>query len=140
MKLIIKILFIGLFASCANQTNQNEEFERLIIWEDIQNAIKENRISFLLDISKDTLECIECNDGKNRISKEEFFSEHIKQIKQPNNKKYSIQIEDIEDESGFNKRYRINYKEKFKGNNYNTIYTVLEKENKIQFQGVFGIP
>lgn len=137
---IIKIIFIGLITSCGNQKSQNEEFERLAIWEDIQIAIKENRTSFLLDIAKDTLDCVECNNGKSRISKTDFYSEHLNQIRQPKNKKYNFYTEEINIESESIKKHRINYSEEFKGNKYNTIYTIIEKENKIEFQGVFSVP
>lgn len=134
------ILFIVVLIFSCNDNQSQKEFKRLKVWEGIQLAVKENRIDYLLEISKDTLECIECNDGESWILKEEFYSNYIKQIEQSKNKEYSIYSEEIGDENGFITLHRINYAEEFKGNSFNTIYTILEKENEIQFQGVFSVP
>jgi hypothetical protein len=134
-----KFLLPILILSCTNNQNQ-KEFERLEIWEDIRIAVKENRIDYLLEISKDTLECIECNNGEDWILKETFFVNYLEQIEISDSKEYSIYSETYEDEKGFNKRYRINYAYKGKGEKHNSIYTILEGEKGIQFQGVFGVP
>ena len=50
-------------------------------------------------------------------------------------------MEDINDSNNkFKKRYRITYSKKYKGNKYDIIYTILQNNNKIKFQGVFSIP
>ena len=127
--------------SCANNQSQ-KEFERLKIWEEIRIAAKEKRIDYLLEISKDTLECIECNDGKSWITKEEFFNNYLKQIEISETKEYNIYSEKYEEEKGFNRRYRINYSYggNERGQMHNSIYTILTGEKRVQFQGVFGIP
>lgn len=139
LKLLLPI--IVLILSCTN--NQSEkEFERLKIWEDIRIAAKEKRIDYLLEISKDTLECMGGNNGEDWISKEKFISNHLGQIEVSDNKEYSIYSEKYEEENGFNKRYRIgyNYGGGGKGEKHSSIYTILEGEKGIQFQGVFGVP
>lgn len=140
--LILPIVILTMsIMSCANNQNPTE-FERLKIWEDIRVAAKEKRIDYLLEISKDTLDCIECNSGESWIIKKEFFNNHLKQIEVSNNKEYSIYSEKYEDEKGFTKRYRINYTYEIAGKEegYNAIYTILTGEKGIQFQGVFGVP
>ncbi|MEM9051771.1 MAG: hypothetical protein AAGC47_06940 [Bacteroidota bacterium] len=112
------------------------------IWEEIRIAAKENRIDYLLEISKDTLQCIECNAGESWITKEEFFNNYLRQIEISDTKEYSVYSEEYEEEKGFNRRYRINYSYggNGKGEKHNSIYTVLKGEKKVQFQGVFGVP
>ena len=136
-KLLISIAILIL--SCSNNQSQ-KEFDRLNIWEEIQRAVKEKNINYLLENSKDTLECIECNDGENWILKEEFFSKHFDQIVQRHKKEYIIHSEKYEGEKGFDKRYHINYSYEGKGEKYNIIYKIIEGEKGIQFQGVFGVP
>jgi len=127
--------------SCTNSQNQ-KEFERLEIWEEFRMAAKEKRIDFLLENSKDTLECIECNKGENWILKEEFFKNHLKQIELSETKEYSVFLERYESVKGFTERYRITYSYRGRGKReeHNSIYTILKGENSIQFQGVFGVP
>ncbi len=132
--------FTILIFSCGNNQSQ-KEFERLEIWEEIRIAAKEKRIDYLLEISKDTLECIECNEGESWILKEEFFTKYIEQIEISDSKKYNIYSEKYEEEKGFAKRYRINYSyEGGKGEKHNSIYTILKGEDGIKFQGVFRVP
>jgi len=123
--------------ACSN--NQND-FKRLKIWEDIRIAAKEKRIDFLLEISNDTIQCIECNNGSSWISKEEFFTNHIIQIETSDNKEYSVHSEKYDHENGYSKRHRIMYSYKGGEGGYNSIFPILEGENGIQFQGVFSVP
>ena len=105
-------------------------------------AAKEKRIDYLLEISKDTLECIECNAGNSWITKEEFFRNYLHQIEISDTKEYLVYSEKYEDKSGFSKRYRINYaySRTIFGEHSNSIYTILTGEKRIQFQGVFSVP
>ncbi len=112
------------------------------IWEEIRIAAKEKRIDYLLGISKDTLECIECNEGESWILKEEFFTKYLEQIEISDSKEYSIYSEKYEEEKGFTKRYRISYSYGGEGKveKHNSIYTILKGTDGIKFQGVFGVP
>ena len=57
------------------------------------------------------------------------------------NKKYSYFKENINDVNNeFKQRIRITYENKYKGNKYDIIYTILQNNNTIKFQGVFSIP
>lgn len=136
LKLVFWLVIFVL--SCTNRQSK-ESFQRLEIWENIQQAVKEKRIDYLLKISKDTLDCVECNNGKSSIAKYAFYANHLDQIEQPYHKEYSIFSEEY-NENGFNKRYRINYAEEYGGHQYNMIYTILAGKNSIQFQGVFSVP
>ena len=138
-KLLLPITILIL--SCTNNQSQ-KEFERLEIWEEIRIAAKEKRIDYLLEISKDTLECIECNEGESWITKEEFFNNYLYQIETSDIKEYSTYLEKYEDEKGFSKRYQINYAYggNGKGEKHNSVYTILTGEKRIQFQGVLGVP
>jgi len=106
LKLIIPIIILSLSFS---NNQSKEEFERLKIWEDIRIAAKEKRIDFLLEISNDTIQCVECNEGEDWRSKEEFFSNHLEQIEISDTKEYSVYSESYYKEKGYTKRYRINY-------------------------------
>lgn len=112
------------------------------VWEDIRTAVKEKRINYLQEISKDTLDCIECNKGESKVAKEEFFINYLEQMEQLDTKEYSVYAEKYEEVVGFNTRYRINYafNKDRKMEGYNSIYTILKGENGIQFQGVFSVP
>jgi len=104
-------------------------------------AAKEKRIDYLLKISKDTLECIECNYGESWVLKEDFFTKYLEQIELSDGKEYNVYAEKFCTEKGFDKRYRISYAYgKGFGEKYNAIYTILEGKGGIQFQGVFSVP
>lgn len=123
-----------LFTFC-KEIPQKKQSSKLEIWEDIQKAVRVKDLDYLMQISQDTLDCIECNNGKSKVTKEVFFNNYIEQMNVPNNKKYSYYIEKI-NINGFHKRYRINYKYK----NGNTIFTILVGDDKVKFQGVFSVP
>jgi len=128
------------FLYWGGEKRRKKAFERLKIWEDIRIAAKEKRIDFLLEISNDTIQCVECNEGEDWRSKEEFFSNHLEQIEISDTKEYSVYSESYYEEKGYTKRYRINYAyEGGEGPGYNLIYTILEGENGIKFQGVFSV-
>ncbi len=137
---IIVLLILALNFSCNNQ--KQKKIDKLKIWEDLQIAAKDKKIDYLLTISNDILDCIECNDGESRIRKEDFFENHINQIIQ-SKEGYSVYIEEYVEKEGYDKIYRIGYTER--GNNgrgeiSSTVYTILEGKRGIQFQGVIGIP
>lgn len=140
MKISSLILLLPIMIlSCVNNQDQ-KEFKRLKIWEEIRIAVKENRIDYLLKVSKDTLKCIECKDGESFIAKEAFFDAYINQIETSDMKEYSVYCEEYKEVKGFDTRYRINYSYDENGKKYNSIYTILTGADKVQFQGVFGIP
>ena len=132
------LMLIILFSSCINKT---KDYKKLEIWEKILKSVEEENINYLLKISSDTLQCVVCNNGKDWIKKELFFKNHINQMQLGGNKNYSYYMDDINDSNNkFKKRYRITYSKKYKGNKYDIIYTILQNNNKIKFQGVFSIP
>lgn len=133
------LLMLPFVFSCGN-TQSPSEFERLEMWENIRTAVKEKRIDYLIEISKDTLDCMECNEGNSKITKEEFFNSHLRQMEVSDTQPYSVFIEKYTKEKGFDQRYRVNYLFENGGESQNIIYTFLTNENNIQFQGVFGIP
>jgi len=132
------LILIILFSSCVNKT---EVYKKLEIWENVLKAVEEENIDYLLKISSDSLQCLECNNGENWVKKEVFFKNNLDQMKLGDNKKYSYFEENISDvNSEFKERIRITYKKKYKGNKYDIIYTILQNNNSLKFQGVFSIP
>jgi len=135
---IIITIFIVLFSSCKKST---KNFQKQGVWEEILKAAEEDNIDYLLEISSDTLQCIECNNGRDWVKKEKFFRNNLDNIKLVKNRKYSYFIESINSlESEFNEIIKITYKNKYKGNNYIVIYTILKGEEKIKFLGVSSVP
>lgn len=129
--ILSSIIFV-FFLTC--KTSQ-KEFK---IWENIRNEVKEKDISYLLDISLDTLDCIECNNGKSKISKSLFFKEHFDQMNIALKNNYGVYTEEVKNGSILIKRYRISYQT---SDNSTIVYTILKYPNgKIKFSGVFGIP
>lgn len=139
--LTLFLLTALLIFSCSNNSSQ-QEFDRLEQWEEIRTAAKADNIDYLLNISADTLECIECNEGESWVVKEGFFAHYLEQIETSDDKPYNFHSEAYEDESGFNTRYRITYSYGGGGSGepHSSIYTLLTGEKGIQFQGVIGIP
>ncbi len=138
----LMFILIVLFSSCANSSSDEETekpFVKLEIWEDIQQAVRENNIDYLLEISKDKLVCIECK-GESRVEKKEFYANYIHQLKQPENKEYTVYVNQFEGKSGLEKEYRINYAAESGSIKYNTIYTLVESRHGVQFEGVFSVP
>jgi hypothetical protein len=133
IQLVILIMIFSII-SC-----QNKPTQKLDIWEKVLSSVKSNDKEFLLKISNDTLDCIECNEGKSRISREKFFSNNYDQLQQLDKKEYSYYVEDSKID-GYSKLYRINYNEENNGNKYNIIYSLLEGEKGIKFLGVFSVP
>lgn len=138
-KQILILIFLLITYSCKKNINK-EKNKKLAIWEKILEADNENNISFLLKISEDSLQCVECDNGKSWVKKGEFFNQHIDQLRLGSKTNYSYFVEDIKDITGYNKRYRISYTNKFKGNKYDIIYTILEGQKGIKFLGVFSVP
>jgi hypothetical protein len=135
---IIITIFIVLFSSCKKST---KNFQKQGVWEEILKAAEEDNIDYLLEISSDTLQCIECNNGRDWVKKEKFFRNNLDNIKLVKNRKYSYFIESINSlESEFNEIIKITYKNKYKGNNYIVIYTILKGEEKIKFLGASSVP
>ena len=66
MRIFIVLLMFVFCISCNKK-------DKLIVWEKIQKEVRIKNIDYLLNISKDTLSCIECNKGKSKIIKEDFF-------------------------------------------------------------------
>ncbi len=133
-----KILFtILLFSSCFNK---RENFQKYDTWEKIIESVEKKNIEYLLEISADTLQCLECNNGGSWVTKEDFFNKNIEQMKLPKNEVYTYFVERIQNDKGFSQRVRINYLEKNNGNEYNIIYTILKGEKKVRFLGVFSVP
>lgn len=137
MKIIKTLITTILLTSCFTKIKEQPKLE---VWETIQKAVKDKNIKYLLEISKDTLNCVECNNGKNKIIKEAFFNNHYEQMHLFKNDEYTYYEEKIDTIKGFNKLYRINYQEENKGNSYTIIYTLLKGDNKVKFQGVFSVP
>ena len=133
MKLLKTTILLVLFCSCKNTQEQQNNLD---IWENIQKEVEIKNLNYLLKISNDTLSCLGCNNGKDWTTKHGFFNNHIEQMRTVKNKKYTYYVEEINSVGDFKKRYRINYEFK----KYNLIYTLLESENEIRFQGVFSIP
>lgn len=124
------LLFVVLFlVSC-------KKHEKLEIWERIRAEVKANNFEYLLEISADTLECVECNNGKSSIIKEDFYKNYFYQMKLIEKNNYTFFTDTISND-GYFKRHRINYSLDGKSN---VIYTVLEGNNGILFLGVFGVP
>lgn len=137
-KFLVLCLLISLM-SCGTEKTP-KEFKRLEVWEGIQVAVKEKNIDYLLEISQDTLDCLECNDAS-RVSKEDFFSKHFDQIKPPFDRRYSFYEEKYDSVKGFNKRYRIMYDDGKDGDESSMIvYTILTGENGIKYLGAFWVP
>lgn len=132
-------IFAILFFGCKNVNN---DFQKLDAWEKILEAVEEKNIDFLMKISSDSLQCVECNNGKSLVIKKLFFKEHFDQMKLVSrNEKYSYFLEkDIKLNSEFDEIIRISYKKKFEGNKYDIIYTIKKKGEKFKFIGVFSIP
>lgn len=132
------LIFIILLSSCKENT---KNFKRLQVWEEIQEAVQKKNLSYLLNISSDSLQCLECNEGKDWVTKDVFFKDNFDQMKLGENESYGYFIENIEDLNiGFKERIRISYAKKHKGNKYDIIYTILRNENNIKFLGVFSVP
>jgi hypothetical protein len=132
------IIFIILFSSCKENS---KNFQKLEVWEKIQEAVQKRNIDYLLNISSDSLQCLECSKGKHWVTKEVFFRDNFDQMKLGENENYGYFIENIEDLNiGFKERIRISYGKKYKGNKYDIIYTILRNESNIKFSGVFSIP
>ena len=89
---ILITVFVTLFSSCEKNTKY---FQKQDVWEKILKAVEEDNIDYLLKISSDTLQCIECNNGKDWISKENFFKNSFEDIRLSKNKKYSYFKESI---------------------------------------------
>lgn len=135
IKRITVLTLIMLILSCHDKKNQkNNE------WEVILKAVKNKNIEYLLKISEDSLQCLECNNGESWVNKERFFRKNINQMSLASSKNYTLFVEGIKMEDGFNKRIRISYFEKHKGNEYTIIYSILTGENKVKFLGVFSVP
>lgn len=107
---------------------------KLEVWEDIRDAANNNDIGYLLNISKDTLTCVECNEGESTIEKEKFYRKYINQLYQ--NKNYKVFTDTLDTSI----KYRIIYDKHNKGNSYSMIYTILKNEKSIKFLGVESIP
>lgn len=138
-KQILILIFLIITYSCKEKINK-EKNKKLAIWEKILEADNENNISFLLQISGDSLQCVECDNGKSWVKKSVFFNKYINQLRLGSKENYSYFVEDLRDVTGYNKRYRISYAKKFRGNKYDIIYTILEGEKGIKFLGVFSVP
>ena len=132
----LKILML-LLSSCFNK---NKGFQKNDVWERIIEATERKDTEYLLNISRDTLQCLECNNGESWINKEDFFKKKINQMSLARSKEYTYFIEELKSDEGFDKRVRISYLEDYKENEYSIIYTILTRENKIQFLGVFSVP
>lgn len=133
MKFLKALILLTIFCSCKNRQEQETKLD---IWNNIQKAIEVKDTFYLIKISADTVSCLGCNNGKDWTTKHDFFKNHIEQIDMVKNKTYTFQVEDLNNNDNFKKRYRINYKFK----NHNLIYTILKGENKIEFRGVFSVP
>ena len=132
------LILMLLFSSCISKT---KDYKKIEVWEKILKAVKEENINYLLKISSDSLQCLACNNGKDWVKKETFFKDNFDQMKLGENKKYSYFKENINDVNNeFKQRIRITYENKYKGNKYDIIYTILQNNNTIKFQGVFSIP
>lgn len=130
---LIILLSLTLFTFCKRTPQVQPKLE---IWEDVQKAVFARDIDYLLSISSDTLDCLECNMGESKVSKEDFFNNYLEEIDLLKNEDYSYFVEKINSGDGFEKRYRVNYRYK----NGNTICTVLEGNGKIKFKGCLAIP
>ncbi len=127
IKYPIYLLITILFFSCNQNTGKLSKWEK----------IKSNDIDYLMQISADTLQCVECNDDSSLVQKKDFFKNYYNQISIIIDKEYTYHVEDLSI-NGFNKRYRINYKISDKEN---LICTLLEGDKEeIKFTGVFSIP
>ncbi len=134
----VLLLVMVLLFSCSKKNNS---FKKCNEWEQILKAVKEKQIDYLLNISSDTLKCLECDNGKSLVTKEVFFKRYFEQMKLGGDLEYSFFIEDLSDfDSVFTKRIRISYKKEYKKNKYDIIYTLLKGEDSIKFIGVFSIP
>lgn len=136
IKIIGKIILtvsLTLFTFCNPQTKIQPKNE---IWENIQKAVFNRDLDYLLSISADTLDCIECNEGKSKVTKENFFNNYIEEIDFLKDKEYRTFLDEIKTSYGSEKRYRVNYQ----FTNSNTICTILEGNGKIVFKGCFTIP
>ena len=130
------LLIINLFLLSINISCKKKESEKLNFWEDFKHAVEVNNIEYLLDVSNDTLQCLSCNNGNDLIYRNDFFENHIDNIKIILDKDYLYDIEKIEDSGISKKIYRINYRfEK-----YNLIYTFIEFKSKKTYHGVFSVP
>jgi|TARA_R110000868_G_scaffold367410_2_gene630380 predicted metalloprotease with PDZ domain len=133
-KQLVILIMIFSIISCQKKSTQ-----KLDIWEKVLSSVKSNDKEFLIKISNDTLDCIECNEGKSIIIKEKFFSNSYDQLQQLDKKEYSYYVENSKID-GYSKLYRINYNKENNGNKYNIIYSLLEGEKGIKFLGVFSVP
>ena len=139
MKIKIHFLVIFLFAC----VGCNKNFERIESWEKIKDAASDNRVSYLLQISSDTLDCVECNDGLSRISKELFFKKYLDQINFVQGKEYGYHIENYQGQIGFDQLVIISYSFKkglFGQENHDYLFRYLKGEKGIRFLGVISVP
>ncbi|CAL2107133.1 conserved hypothetical protein [Tenacibaculum sp. 190524A02b] len=137
MRRILFILAIVGFFSCKNRIHK-ERTTTLNSWEQIKTAVIKNNIAFLIENSTDTLNCIECNNGNNKIAKKLFYNEHFNQMDVIKNKEYSFFTKDINN-SKFNKKHKISY---IINDKETMVYELLENTNtnKVIFLGVISIP
>lgn len=132
------LILILLVPSCITKA---KSYQKLEIWENVLNAVKNENVNYLLEISSDSLKCIECNNGRDWVKKEVFFENHLNQMRLGEEKKYSYFKEDvIEKNSQFTEKFRVIYSKQNKGNKYEIVYTLLQGDNKIKFLGVYSIP
>lgn len=128
-KALIIILLILLY-SCDNKVS------KLQVWEEVKKEIKNKNIAYLSEISADTIKCIECNNGKNWITKELFYKNHFNQMEISLNKQY-VFFEQKNDDKKFNKKYKINY---IINDKETIIYELLVNDDNVKFLGVFSSP
>lgn len=126
----IVLVLIVLFYSC------KKDYEKLGVWEKIKAETKVNNVDYLLEISADTLACVECNNGNSKVEKKTFYNKYFTQMDVIKNSNYTFFTEKI-NIGDYNKRHRIGYSI---SNKETRIYTVLEGSNGILFLGVFSVP
>lgn len=103
LKILFSIILLGNLFSCFKEQKKTKKLDA---WEKIQNAVTNENIEYLLKISDSTLQCIECENGKSKVTKELFYKKHINQIKQEKKLNYIVYTDTVNTTT---KRHRITY-------------------------------
>lgn len=137
MKIILKILCSVVLLTLLSCIKTQKSKHKLEFWEKIKTAVLNEDLTYLLSISKDTLKCIECEEGKSKTSKEEFFKLYIGQMQDIKGQEYVVSTDTIQNELI---RHRVTYQKSYKGNDYSIIYTLIENKEVVSFLGVESVP
>lgn len=143
----IAFVIIFLIFSCGTKDVHKgvEIYDKKLVefWELYLTAFKSQNIEFLLENSNPEIQCGNCGieqDSTEWFQAKYLFDYHIDKIMPPLNKKYTVLEVDFSNTDFKNgKIYRVNYFMK-KGEGYNLIYSILEKDNKFKFIGMFTVP